>query len=93
LRTYYERDTGWVGSDYILQYINIPEIKPLKPIAPTDWSWKLIDKTAIAIKAIKQLTLPKDLDNPQKLDIATNLLIVQLQSIADFAIPKKKAIY
>ena len=59
------------------------------------WSWKLIDKTAIVVEATKQLTLLKDLDldNPQKLDTVTNLLIVQLQSIADFVVPKKKAIY
>ena len=52
-----------------------------------------MDKTAVATKAIKQLTLPEDLDSPQKLDVVANLLIVQLQSIADFVTPKKKAIY
>jgi hypothetical protein len=52
-----------------------------------------MDKTAVAIEATKQLTFPEDLDSPQKLNVATDLLIVQLQSIADFATPKKKAIY
>ena len=34
LRTYYEGDIGWVGSDYILQYISVPELEPLKPTVP-----------------------------------------------------------
>ena len=53
----------------------------------------MIDKTAVAAEATKQLTLLEDLDSPQKLDIATDLLIAQLQSIADFIVPKKKTIY
>jgi hypothetical protein len=53
----------------------------------------LIDKTTVAVEATKQLTLLKDLDNPQKLNVIADLLIVQLQNIADFATPKKKAIY
>ena len=53
----------------------------------------MINKTAVVVEATKQLTLPKDLDNPQKLDTVTDLLIVQLQNIADFVVPKKKVIY
>ena len=53
----------------------------------------MIDKTAVVVETIKQLTFLEDLNNPQKLDTITNLLIVQLQSIADFVISKKKAIY
>ena len=33
------------------------------------------------------------MDSLQKLDVVIDLLIIQLQSIADFVIPKKKAIY
>ena len=53
----------------------------------------MMDKTAVAAEATKQLTLLEDLDSPQKLDTAADLLIAQLQSIADFAVLKKKSIY
>jgi hypothetical protein len=52
-----------------------------------------MDKTAVVVEATKQLTFPEDLDSPQKLDVVVDLLIVQLQSIVDFIVSKKKAIY
>jgi hypothetical protein len=37
-----------------------------------------MDKMTVVVEAIKQLTLPKDLDSLQRLDIVADLLIVQL---------------
>src|SRR5208337_1578807 len=90
----YKGDLGYAGSDHLAQLIIVEDSTiPQNPVqAPPGWSWTLIDRNAAAAAAA-HLTIPNDLSTPDTLDQAVDILISQLQGIADYTTPKRKIRY